>query len=281
MLIHLSNQQQLPETKNRTFEEIAALFKPIQFAGQGPAVPDYGCAVTDLGLPDTQSGYITGSPHTSANASGGQYTGQQTLDGHQTPYADSKNPQNRFRFDSIATGSFINDQHASCSHRTNGGLGPSCPDHCSNSQGNLNCSSHLPPHNHSCTSVHTQNLSTSDQQPLIVDVHYNDHICNHNHHDHQHIDNHSLTTTTTTTTTNMKSSIMSAQAKQLPPPPPPPPLPPPPTVRECCCLEQSTTSFMAGKQPRSVANNLSQNKTGCLYCERDASKGPVQFVTIN
>lgn len=54
-LFWLFTYRSLPETKNRTFEEIAALFKPIQLVGGSsvaPAAaggyPDYGCTTTTI-----------------------------------------------------------------------------------------------------------------------------------------------------------------------------------------------------------------------------------------
>lgn len=86
--------------------------------------------------------------------------------------ADQKG--DRFRFDAASTESFIKGQERGqlqSSFTAHNG----CPDHqfsnFSGSQGNLNYLTH-----NSCTSI-PQNLSTSDQQPLIVDV--RDH-CHHN-----------------------------------------------------------------------------------------------------
>lgn len=74
----------------------------------------------------------------------------------------------RFRFDATSTGRFVDDQH----NRTSAGCSLSGSGSCHDnqnfraSQGNLQ---HLP--HTSCTSI-AQNLSTNDQQPLIVESQY-------------------------------------------------------------------------------------------------------------
>lgn len=246
---------QLPETKNRTFEEISALFKPIQFGSSGgdggAAAPftDYGC----VSLAGQTQQATANSP---ATPSGNQ---QQNIV-----------PQGRFRFDSVATESFINEHQRpaeNCSaHRASNQV---CPDHCtlasSPQQGNLNhqhhhstSSSHLP-HN-SCTSIHTQNLSTNDQQPLIVDTHY-DHHCNQhdNHHHHQKQTNdclkhqHLMTSSTIVASSNIYRTNSDG----------------------CCCFDPTTTtSFMAattgggGSQHQLKAQTNLVRDSNCLYCRK-------------
>lgn len=60
---------QLPETKNRTFDEIAALFRPIQMNDSGgpAAFPDYGCNLANVGpMPGDLGPMTPGSLNTPA-----------------------------------------------------------------------------------------------------------------------------------------------------------------------------------------------------------------------
>lgn len=97
----------------------------------------------------------------------------------------------RFRFDAASTGNYINHGGASggAPARLNNGTGCSHDSSLTyrGSQGNLHQYNHnLIPHT-SCTSI-AQNLSTSDQQPLIVDVQHD--RCQHHYQQHNHQQQH-------------------------------------------------------------------------------------------
>ena len=150
---------QLPETKNRTFEEIAALFRPIQMDPSAANFQDYGCRLASFNLPQPAA---SGS---SPNTPGG---------GDLSVTVGFKQQPDRFNFYPAGQpppmGNLAQDQPHN---------GPLCQDHQNSSQGNhlLNSYEHqLPQHSGNlCTTI--QNLSTSDQQPLIIDT-QNDH-CHH------------------------------------------------------------------------------------------------------
>lgn len=235
---------QLPETKNRTFEEIAALFRPIQYNAGGAAAgaaafPDYGCSLANMELPKAQA--TLASPSTPANgghlltALGGQriVSSGGTLDGAGATLSKSSQ---RFRFDSTATGSFMAQASSQADHHQHGALNHSN----SLSQGNLYNHSnmqhtHFIPHT-SCTSIQTQNLSTNDQQPLIVeaqnDLHYH-HNHRHHHHSHSHNQNFSYTLPSGAMSTCLHNNHQTKQQTPVPT-----------SLHRCNHIETTTTSFM-------------------------------------
>lgn len=204
----LCYNQQLPETKNRTFEEIAALFRPIQFAPSGASdFAGYGCNMASLGLSQDPPPMTPGSLA--------------------TPHLDnSLRPVDKFCFDATSTGNYLNKQGV-------GSSGAICNEGCPaqdfhrGSQGNL--LHHQIPHT-SCTSI-AQNLSTNDQQPLIVDA-QNDRYYK-NFHEFNNVNRCCLETT----------SFMAGPQK------------------DCICCEHNMISHINNNNNHS---NISINKAGCL-----------------
>lgn len=159
--------------------------------GPNSGFPDYGCTLASLGVsseipPITPASLTTPGMESSLEARNDELN-RQTSNG--SGVTDQSSKGNRFRFDAASTRELVGShQHHGYIENQNGdsptfskhgheSRGAIREDFCRSnhilgSQGNL----HSLPH-HSCTSI-TQNLSTSDQQPLIVDAHY-DRSCYH------------------------------------------------------------------------------------------------------
>lgn len=167
--------KKLPETKNRTFEEIAALFRPLHLtaASANQFQPHMQHATDCTGF---NSNYIP-------TAHGSLVNTPNNADGNNS--ANSINHQQhltRFRFDSNAmntnnAANFLANNQATCSTNIN-----SC--NCNHNQINDMASQQQLqqqiPHT-SCTSI-AQNLSTNDQQPLIVADVIDESRCSYHHH---------------------------------------------------------------------------------------------------
>lgn len=181
--------KKLPETKNRTFEEIASIFRPIQLA----ATPSDGLIDHDLGLYGDQATGPTTTPRTPGDEM------NQLSTAHDFNTANSHGNQDKFRFDVVATRGHLEGQR----HLGNSMAGLNAyldqqhshqqqPSSFTGSQGKLfeyqqqlhhqqqqhqqqllHHQSHQQLHHqqqqNSCTSI-PQNLSTNDQQPLIMDT---------------------------------------------------------------------------------------------------------------
>lgn len=150
----------------------------------------------------------------------------------------------RFRFDAATTGNFMNEQRRFNMTACDAGL--ECHDTkiCQRSLGSQSNLHHIPLT--SCTSI-GQNLSTSDQQPLIVDV-QPEHCPHHHHlqqqlHTHQHSDHENPY--------NGNSNNLSRTTSQ-------------------CCLK--TTSFMANDNNNSYLHNK------CTCCEQEFIKNTSEAI---
>lgn len=151
--------KKLPETKNRTFEEIASLFRPVSL-GQFPSPTN-----NDFGCPANNFEGFTDSPLDGGN----------TLRAQQTePALAEQAMSNRFRFDESPA--LRNSPHcytSGCQNYSNSNFReesrmiPNTP----SPSGKVNMAGQPPVPNTSCTSI-ALNLSTNDQQPLIADDHY-------------------------------------------------------------------------------------------------------------
>lgn len=125
----------------------------------GTGFPDYGCTLASLGVNPETHPQTPGSLNTPS-----ALDGTLVVRANQQPLEGAYKIE-RFRFDAAATGGFVSEQQnrtvTGCAANGSG----SYQDHKSfcGSQGNLQQIAQT-----SCTSI-PQNLSTSDQQPLIVD----------------------------------------------------------------------------------------------------------------
>lgn len=257
----------MPETKNRTFEEIAALFRPIQLDAPTAGYPDYGCTLASLGIPETHSqapitpgsmntptlaldggagGAVGGGGNSVLNTarSTNNNTNSNTNTNTNTTNTNSVQPNHngstRFRFDAASMCNYIDEQRRSMVSACGLANGSVCHDsrvcHSIGSQGNLN---QIPLA--SCTSI-AQNLSTSDQQPLIVDVPI-DRCQHHQYHNQRHHHQQQHQSANQDQLQRQNGNLSTSQ----------------------CCLK--TTSFMAdNKQSAPVNNNCSCYDKEIIKC---------------
>lgn len=273
--------KKLPETKNRTFEEIAALFKPIHLAGGSPGFPDYGCTLAGLGvvapgdMDNIQQLQQANTPGGSLNTpgvigNGGSRTSAGFVVDTASGVMNNKGVD-RFRFDLASTGKYIDEQqhrhHHPQTHRVadfdqcdmNANVDVACCDDFGRGVTSNNChrGSHGKLHHQmshtSCTSLGQANISTSDQQPLIVEgqpadcgrCSVSDHHHHHQHRHHQHNGhNHHH---------HQQHEFNQGRQAQCP-------------GREQCCLR--TTSFMMDRSPDAAGT------FDCTCCAESALPQP-------
>lgn len=221
-------------------------FRPIQLSATpgGGGFPTYGCALANLGTADVQS-IMPGPLPTPASDDRDLHPGSCNSS------ADHKTKMDRFRFDAASTGYQSQGQssepavcisacHAHDNHLSYRG-----------SQGNLLRF----PYN-SCTSI-AQNLSTSDQQPLIVSDIQNDQCQYHYLHNpnqsaqpsiHQ---QHTITTNSNNNNNNHLNSTCCLETTSFMAKAPPTPL------TDCTCSHQTT---------KSTTNTLTKGgPNGCCF----------------
>lgn len=203
-----STHPQLPETKNRTFEEIAALFKPIHLVSSSPGFPDYGCTLAGLGTVDGD-----GLQQLQSATPGGSLSTPAVMGNGGNPRSsggvDDVGKVDRFKFDLASTGKYINEQRHHHHHQhlqqhhhhqqqqqraiINSDFDLNANDAvCCDDARTMTANCHRGSHGKlqhqmshtSCTSLGQTNISTSDQQPLIVEG-QPDCRCRSNHHHQQ------------------------------------------------------------------------------------------------
>jgi len=217
--------------------------------------------MTDGPIQDTEAMGMSPNPQMTEGQllpSGGGAQELLPTDGALQGLVDGKLSQQHFQFDPATTGTFLNQSQGATApqDQQNSGLNHST----SLSQGNLysynnnSNAQHFMPHT-SCTSIQTQNLSTSDQQPLIVDANNDLHL-KHRHYfchprQHSHLSQSHTHEQSICSHPNNNNSLLTCLNNQHPTKQQPFPYNPLPVPNHCCNhFGTTTTSFMANQNQR-------------------------------